>query len=135
MRNVVLDASVVVAAALKRDSIPERALLLARAHDRIWLSSAVIEEIRGVLDRPKFVRYLDRARIDVILDLLVGASRLVEPGERVTDCRDPKDDRYLELALTANAEIIVSSDEDLRVLHPWRGVAILSPADYVAGFA
>jgi predicted nucleic acid-binding protein len=58
---------------------------------------------------------------------------------RVTDCRNPKDDKYLELALAAGAEIIVSSDEDLLVLHPWRGVRILSPVDYlvllrIAGF-
>jgi predicted nucleic acid-binding protein len=50
----------------------------------------------------------------------------------VTDCRDPKDDKYLELALAAGAETIVSSDDDLLVLHPWRGVRILRPADYVA---
>jgi predicted nucleic acid-binding protein len=51
---------------------------------------------------------------------------------RVTDCRDPKDDKYLELALAAGAEIIVSSDDDLLVLHPWRGARILRPADYHA---
>ncbi|HEY3624349.1 MAG TPA: putative toxin-antitoxin system toxin component, PIN family [Roseiarcus sp.] len=50
----------------------------------------------------------------------------------VTDCRDPKDDKYLELALAAGAETIVSSDDDLLVLHPWCGVRILRPADYVA---
>jgi predicted nucleic acid-binding protein len=49
----------------------------------------------------------------------------------VTDCRDPKDDKYLELALAAGAETIVSSDEDLLV-HPWRGVRILRPVDYIA---
>jgi uncharacterized protein len=54
------------------------------------------------------------------------------PSVRVTDCRDPKDDKYLELALAAAAAFIVSSDDDLIVLHPWRGVSILSPAAYMA---
>jgi uncharacterized protein len=54
------------------------------------------------------------------------------PAERVTDCRDPKDDKYLELALAAGAETIVSSDDDLLTLHPWRDVRILSPAGYLA---
>jgi uncharacterized protein len=49
---------------------------------------------------------------------------------RVTDCRDPKDDKYLELALAAGAE--TSGDDDLLVLHPWRSVRILRPADYLA---
>ena len=55
-----------------------------------------------------------------------------EPAERVTDCRDAKDDKYLELALASGAGAIVSSDADLLVLHPWRGVRILRPAAYLA---
>ena len=51
---------------------------------------------------------------------------------RVVECRDPKDDEYLELALAASAEIIVSSDDDLLVLDPWRGIQILNPAAYLA---
>ena len=50
----------------------------------------------------------------------------------MTDCRDPKDDKYLELALAAGADMIVSSDGDLLALHPWRGVRILRPAEYLA---
>lgn len=52
--------------------------------------------------------------------------------ERVTDCRDPKDNKHLELALASGADTIVSSDADLLVLHPWRGTRILRPADYLA---
>jgi predicted nucleic acid-binding protein len=48
------------------------------------------------------------------------------------DCRDAKDDKYLEPALAAGAEVIVSSDDDLLVLDPWRGVRILRPADHLA---
>jgi predicted nucleic acid-binding protein len=50
---------------------------------------------------------------------------------RVRDCRDPKDDKYLKLALAAGAATIVSSDDDLLVLNPWRGVRVLTPADYL----
>jgi predicted nucleic acid-binding protein len=55
-----------------------------------------------------------------------------EPSVQVTDCRDQKDNKYLELAVAAGAETIVSSDHDLLVLHPWRGVRILRPVDYLA---
>jgi predicted nucleic acid-binding protein len=51
----------------------------------------------------------------------------------VTDCRDAADNKYLELAIAAEARAIVSSDQDLLVLHPWRGVSILPPAEYLAG--
>ncbi|MBX9698740.1 MAG: putative toxin-antitoxin system toxin component, PIN family, partial [Acetobacteraceae bacterium] len=54
------------------------------------------------------------------------------PLEAVAACRDAKDDKYLELALAARADLIVSGDDDLLVLHPWRGVRILRPAEYLA---
>ena len=44
-----------------------------------------------------------------------------------SDCRDPKDDKFLELALNGKATHIVSGDEDLLVLHPFRGIPILTP--------
>jgi predicted nucleic acid-binding protein len=51
----------------------------------------------------------------------------------VTDCRDPGDNQFLELAETAEAELIVSSDADLQVLHPWRGIPILPPSAFLLG--
>lgn len=50
---------------------------------------------------------------------------------RVTDCGDAKDNKYLELALAAGADMIVSSDDDLLTLHPWRGIPVLRPAAYL----
>jgi predicted nucleic acid-binding protein len=56
---------------------------------------------------------------------------MFEPMEPVTDCRDPKDNKYLELALAAGASVIVSSDDDLLVFDPWRDIRILRPVDCV----
>ena len=131
MPNVVFDASSIVGAALKTDSIPERALLLARSHDTVCLSSAVEGEIREVLQRPKLRRYISDISRQRILDIVGAAALMLDPTERVSDCRDVKDNKYLELGLAAAASIIVSSDEDLLVLDPWRGIRILRPADYV----
>ena len=55
----------------------------------------------------------------------------MEPTIRVTECRDAKDNKVLELALAAGAAVIVASDADLLVLHPFRGIAIVTPADDV----
>jgi putative PIN family toxin of toxin-antitoxin system len=131
MPNVVFDASSVIGAALKQDSIPERALLLARSQETICLSTAVESEIRAVLQRPKFHKYISDATRGRILDILGAAALVFEPLDQVTDCRDPKDNKYLELALAAGASVIVSSDDDLLVLDPWRGIRILRPVDYV----
>ena len=129
---IVFDASALVSAALKVDSIPERALLHAEEVDVLALSVAVDAEIAEVLSRPKFARALSLARCERFLEFLRNAAVWFEPMIRVTDCRDPKDNKYLELALAAGAEIMISGDEDLLVLHPWRTVRILRPADYLA---
>jgi uncharacterized protein len=128
---IVFDASALVSAALKVDGVPERALLRAEETDVFALSAAVEAEIAGVLARPKFARAVSPERRERLLEILRGAAIWFEPAVRVTDCRDPKDNKYLELALAAGAETIVSSDDDLLVLHPWRGVRILRPADYL----
>ncbi|HJU20254.1 MAG TPA: putative toxin-antitoxin system toxin component, PIN family [Stellaceae bacterium] len=129
---IVFDASAFISAALKADSVPEQALLRAEEVDVFALSAAVDAEIAGVLDRPKFARAIPLARRQRLLGIVRHAAVWFEPAVSVTDCRDPKDDKYLELALEAGAEIIVSGDDDLLVLHPWRGVRILRPADYLA---
>ena len=129
---IVFDASTVAGAALKANSVPERALFRAQATDVFALSTAVDDEIAAVLGRPKFAGVLSRERREQVLNVIHGMAVWFVRSERVADCRDPKDDRYLELALAAGAAFIVSSDDDLIVLHPWRGVSILSPAAYLA---
>jgi predicted nucleic acid-binding protein len=56
-------------------------------------------------------------------------------AERILVCRDPKDDKFLELALNGKADVIVSGDADLLVLNPFRGIPIVAPAVFVQGMA
>jgi putative PIN family toxin of toxin-antitoxin system len=103
---IVFDASTLVSAALKADSVPERALLQAEETDILALSAAVDAEIAEVLTRPKFVRLISEARRRAFLTSLRASALWFEPSVRVTDCRDAKDNKYLELALEAGAEMI-----------------------------
>jgi len=131
---IVFDASTIVSAALEADNIPERALQRAEEVDVLALSAAVDAEIADVLNRPKFARAIPAVRRQHLLEILRSTAIWFAPTMRVIDCRDPKDDKYLELALAAGAATIVSSDDDLLVLNPWRGMRLLSPADYLLAF-
>ena len=126
-----IDANAVVSAAPKAESVPERALRLAQARCTVCLSADVRDEIGRVLARPRLASRVSPGRVAFLLALLDDGARWIEPNVRVTDCRDAKDDRYLELALAASADIIVSGDMDLLVLDPWRGVRIMTPAQFV----
>ena len=129
---IVFDTSTLVGVAVRQDSTPARALDLALRTDRVAVSEPVLAELLDVLYRPKLARFVDPHLRIALLNQLSILGVPFEPSERVADCRDPKDDKYLELALAAGAERIVSSDQDLLVLHPWRGTRILRPADYLA---
>lgn len=131
---IVFDASTFVSAALKANSFPERALLRAVGEpNRLLLSQAVEDEYREVIFRPKFDRFVTAEQRRRILDIVVFAAERVEPAESVRECSDPKDDKYLELAVAGGADVIVSSDvRHLLSMHPWRGIPILSPVDFLA---
>lgn len=115
--------------------MPETALLFALIYDALYLSEPVLEEIQEVLHRPKFHRYIGEQRAHDILALLLAGAHFVTPMMTVRACRDPADDKYLELALTAGAHAIVTGDRDLLSMSPWRGIRILNATDYVAMIA
>ncbi len=129
---IVLEASTLVSAAIGRGSVPARAFPHALRSDRVAVSEAVLAELRGALARPRLARFVAPELRDEVLALLDVSGVLFAPTERVTDRRDWKDNKYLELALAAEAGAIVSGDADLLVLHPWRGVRVLRPAEYLA---
>lgn len=130
--NVVIDASSLVGALLKPDSTRQRAFDLARSRYNICFSSQVADEIIEVLRRPKFHRATSPERLAAFVSAVFDNALRFEPTLRVSDCTDPNDNMYLELALAADAEIVISSDGDLLRLNPWRGVPILKPAQFVA---
>jgi hypothetical protein len=131
---IVLDASTLVSAALKADSIPERALLRAISEpNQLLLSREIEAEYLEVLFRPKFDKYVSVERRQRILDIVVVAAERIEFPAAVRECRDAKDDKYLALAAAGRADVIVSSDvHDLLSMHPWRGISILSPSAFIA---
>ena len=128
---IVIDASTIVSAALIPDSLPWRALMQARAIDILAFSEPVVSEIVEVLARPKFARRLQLPARSEFQNLLFRNAAWFEPTIRVSDCRDPKDNKYLELVLAATAGALITSDSDLRDLHPWRGIPVMTPREFL----
>ncbi len=62
---------------------------------------------------------------------LVQKSILIEIKEKVEECRDPKDNKFLELAINGKATAIVSGDKDLLILHPFRGIPIVTVSQFL----
>jgi uncharacterized protein len=99
---------------------------------RLLLSPATAEELSEVLGRPKLDRYVRPQTRKRFLAALVRRALVVEPNRSFVVCRDPKDDKFLELAVCCNASFLVTGDRDLLVLNPFQGTAIVSPAEFLA---
>jgi len=130
--RIVIDTGVVVSAVLLPQSTPRQAFDAAASHGRLLVSDETVAELDEVLRRPKFDNYLSESRRVEFLATLVAGAQLVDVVDVVTDCRDPKDNKFLGLAASGKATHIISGDLDLLVLHPFRGVAIVSPQSFLA---
>ena len=132
-RPIVIDTGVLVSAAIRPQSVPALALERALLHYEVCVSQATFAELQDVLRRSKFDRYASPEARQAFVEGLLQHLRMVEVTQRVSDCSDPKDDKFLALALAVNAEMIVASDPHLTQMHPWRAIPILPPAAFLVG--
>ena len=127
----VFDTNVIVSALLLDGSVPRRSFDKALDHGKILLSLAVLTELNEVLGRKRFDRYLLEEERMRFLASLVREAELIEITEEVVACRDPKDDKFLELAVCGNASHIITGDQHLLVLHPFRGISVVTPKEFL----
>ena len=135
-KRVVLDTSTLISAALRPASTPRQALLTAVASATLCASPATLAELEQVLMRDKFDRYLDQTSRREFLDLYRRHTRLfnvteAEEAALPQACRDPRDNKFLALALYCSADALVSSDDDLLVLNPYQGIPIWTPKEFL----
>jgi putative PIN family toxin of toxin-antitoxin system len=129
--RVVFDTNVVVSALMLLGSPPRRAFDAARQHGQLLVSEATLEELDDVLRRQKLARYVSEDQRLEFLAAYIRDAEDVVVTIRLRECRDPKDDKFLELASEGRATHIVSGDQDLLTLSPFRGIAILRPVDFL----
>jgi putative PIN family toxin of toxin-antitoxin system len=128
--RLVLDTNVVLSALLFPGSLPNRALLRAQASQTL-ASDATLLELVEVMGRARFDRYVERDLRQRLAAEYMNACETVQIFYSIRVCRDPRDDKFLEVAVHGRADLIVTGDEDLLALNPFRGIAILSPAAYL----
>jgi uncharacterized protein len=133
--EVIFDNNVLISAALLKDSIPFKAFEKALSQHTLIRSYDLLSEFRNTIFKPKFDKYFvdDLAREDFVMSFII-ASKDIKVTSHVYICRDPKDNMYLELALSGNASIIVTGDGDLLVLNPFCNISIITPKDFLTNY-
>ena len=127
----VFDTNVLISAALFKSSTPRQAFDLARSIGKLLMSWPAMAELQEVVNRKQFDKYLSEDERFLFLETLAQEITPVEIIETINDCRDPKDNKFLEVAVNGQATCIVSGDEDLLVLNPFRDIPILSPQAFL----
>ena len=130
-RRIVIDTNVYVSRFIRPASVPGLAVVKAVRQDQTLISMPIWMELRTVLQRPKFARFIVPGLLDPFLDDVWMAAQPVVISTRIHACRDPRDDKFLEVAVHGHADLIVTGDADLLALNPFQGIAILTPAEYL----
>lgn len=129
--RIVVDTNVLISRLLVPASTPGRAVRKAVEVGQLMVSAATMEELAAVLGREKFDPYLSVADRQEFIRLLGRIAEMVPILRMVRACRDPRDDKFLEVAVNGRADLIITGDRDLLELDPFMRVAILSPAAYL----
>jgi putative PIN family toxin of toxin-antitoxin system len=130
--RVVVDTNALVSRLLLPTSVPAQAVRKVVDEALLLVSDATMEELADVLARRKFDAYVSLADRQEFIRLLGRVAEPVPITYCVRVCRDPKDDKFLDLALNGRANLIVTGDADLLELNPFRGIPIIAPAAYLA---
>jgi len=129
--KIVVDTNIFISAFL--GSKKARFLLKDIINDEyiLIMSSEQLLEIKEVLNRPKFEKYISKAEIDELVELISLKAIMPAIYDKITDCRDEKDNMILEEAVYGNANYIITGDDDLLILNPYRWIKIVMLRDFL----
>ncbi len=125
--RLVFDTNVLISGLLSDNSIPQKIFDYAQANAILLISQEIFQELAEVLTHSKFDRYITLEKRSKFLNLLSLKAEMIEIITEIDLCRDPKDNKFLELAVNGKADYLISGDQDLLILNPFQEISILSP--------
>lgn len=133
--RVVFDNNVLISAAMLKNSIPYLAFKKAVFESDILRTEKSVNELYKTINKAKFDKYFKPPNYkDEFLVSFITYSTNIIVSNKITECRDPKDNIYLELALSGNADCIITGDHDLLVLNPFRGIPVITPKIFLRDY-
>ena len=134
MIRAVVDTNILIRALIKPGGTVGPVLTHLRNGDYVLLyAEPLLYELVAKLALPRIrIKYhLDDEAVEAVVALILLRGESVTPMHRIQACRDPKDDVLLEVAVAGRADFIVTGDDDLLVLHPFKGIPIVGPAAFL----
>ena len=130
--RLVVDSNVLISALLVPSGTPAKLMhQLAAANARLLMSRLTYLELASRLARPKFDRYRSMEQMHEYLEWLADLAEWVKPSIHIDACHDEDDNRFLEVLLAGDGAALITGDADLLQLHPYEGLPILTPAQFM----
>ena len=130
---MVIDTNVLIASIIGQSGYPQRIFdeLVLSGEVKICLSQAVLEEYEEVTEREKFKKYPNFvAKAQGLIVALRKNAVFVEPTETIQVLPDEDDDKFLELAVAADASYIVTGNTKDFPMSEFRGINIYTPKEF-----
>ena len=137
MIRAVVDTNIFIRALIKPQGSVGPVLTRLRDGDYILLyADPLLDELVAKLALPRIREkyHLSDEDVETVLALILLRGKPITPQRRIMACRDPKDDIVLEVAVAGQADFIVTGDNDLLVLHPFEGIPIVGPSEFLMAF-
>lgn len=133
-KRIILDTNILISGLVFSSCKPQQVFDLVREHHTLLMSEATLAEVLKVFIRPKFDKYISLEKRLAFITGLKRQAEMIITTETITDCRDPKDNKFLELAASGRANFLITGDQDLLVLNPFRDTEILTVNDFIENF-
>ncbi len=131
MLRIVFDTNTLISASLNKNSVSGKAFYQAAETCISLASEETSKELKEVVIRSKFDKYASLESRVLFYENYLKDALTLPVSIKLNDCRDPKDNKFLELAVVGDAKVIVTGDSDLLVLHPFRGILIMNSAAFL----
>lgn len=113
---IVIDTNIFISAALSPNGTAYQAFAQATQNFTIVQSEETYQEIAERIYKSKFDKYISNDRRAEFLSTIRGKSQFIQTLSKIASCRDPDDNKFLELAVDSKAKFLITGDKDLLIL-------------------
>ena len=129
-KKIVIDTNLLISYIIRGGNSPLSTVIKNENHI-ILASSELIEEYVSVLMRPKFQKYFDTVNVADILNGFIKLLTLVHVDSTVKLCRDPNDDFIIQLAISSEADFLITGDNDILILESFGNCQFISLSEFI----
>ncbi|WP_271254531.1 putative toxin-antitoxin system toxin component, PIN family [Pseudanabaena sp. Chao 1811] len=129
--RLVIDTNILISGLMSVNSLPQKLFDYATSQAILLMSDEVQSEIENVISRPKLQKYITLEQRNKFLTELSQQVERVTINQKIRACRDPKDNKFLELSVCGESDYIITGDADLLDLHPFQNISIIKAANFL----